>query len=135
MGSKYLDFQLEKGDHNTAKEYTDSDAIALSIRNLLLSRPGNYPFHPSIGINIKKYQFEILDDIEVKNIQRELDVAISACIPDISSVRTYVRKIEVTNGKPYLAISISSSLDGKESTINFLLVQENDDVRIFNEIY
>ena len=132
--AKYLDYQLEKSDYDSAKEYKDGDALVLAIRNLLLSRPGNFPFHPSVGVNIKKYQFEFLDDTEVRTIQKEIDRAISECIPNIDAVSTIVRKIEKDN-HVYLAISINSTLNGTDSTANFLLTQEHDDIKIFNEIY
>lgn len=132
--AKFLDYQFEKSDYDSAKEYKDADALVLAIRNILLSRPGNFPFHPSVGVNIKKYQFEFLDETEVRNIQKEIDRAISECIPNIDAVSTIVRKIE-RDGKVYLAISINSSLNGNESTANFLLTQDHKDIKIFNEIY
>jgi len=49
----YTDFEFELGDYGKAVEYNDENAIILAVRNILLSKPGNFPFNPSIGMNIK----------------------------------------------------------------------------------
>ena len=54
---KFIDFQLEQGDYTKAKEYEGVNATILAIRNILLSKPGNFPFNPSIGMDIRQYQF------------------------------------------------------------------------------
>lgn len=133
--AKYVDFQLEKDEYDSSRQHDDSDALILAIRNILLSRPGNFPFNPSIGVNIRKYQFELIDNTQIASIQKEIDRAIGECIPDINSVSTIVRRIDDEDGKPYLAISINSSLNGNEKTANFLLRQDGNDVKIFNEIF
>lgn len=133
--AKFKDFQLEEGDYQAAREYSDADALALAVRNILLSRPGNFPFNPSIGVNIKKYQFNLIDTQELKTIQREIDRAISACIPNIDTTTTVVKKIIGDDNHPYIAISVNASVNGNESSVNFVLDQIDNDVRVFNEIY
>lgn len=131
---KYTDFQFEKSEYDRAKEYNNTDAIVLAARNVLLSKPGNFPFNPSIGVNIRKYQFEFLDSTQILAIQKEIDKALAACVPGLDTIETVVRKIDTEDGVPYLGISIRSILDGHERDINFLLVQDGLDVKIFNEI-
>lgn len=131
--ANYTDFQLELGEYGKAKEYKNDNAIVLAIRNILLSRPGNFPFNPSIGMNIRQYQFDILDDETVSNIQKELNKQIAKYIPDLGNVSANVLKIE-KDGSYYLCFSIS--VDGNEENItaNFVMNQNGDDVRIYNEI-
>lgn len=132
--AKYTDFQLEKGKYNKAKEHTDTNALVLAIRNILLSRPGNFPFNPSIGLNIKKYQFDILDDNTLKSIKNEIDRSVAILVPDANLIDIQLRTIREYDNT-YLGISIFASMNGNENTVNFLIVKENDDIKIFNEIY
>lgn len=131
----YTDFQLVTGKYDKAEEFNDSNAIVLAIRNILLSRPGNFPFNPSVGLNIKKYQFDLLDDNEIDMIQKELDKDISLFVPDADLVNTVVTKVEGDDGKVYLGISISANISGEDTTVNFIISKEENEVKIFNEIY
>lgn len=132
--AKYRDFIFEKGEYDKVSEYTDASAIVLAIRNILLSRPGNFPFNPSIGMDIRKYQFDLLDTQTLSDIKSELNRSIAAYIPELEGVNVSVEKIE-KDGKSYLGISVSVDYDKDSLTTNFLLVNEKDDVRVFNEIY
>lgn len=132
--AEYTDFQLEVGEYGKSKEFVDDDAIILAIRNLLLSRPGNFPFNPSVGINIKKYQFELLDDETISDIQSEINRQIALYIPSLGGVEVHVLKVEDENLKPYLAISILSNIKGETVTANFIIGQDGEDIRVFNEI-
>lgn len=132
--AKFIDFQLEQGKYGKAVEYDDVNSIILAIRNILLSKPGNFPFNPSIGMDIRKYQFDILDDETIETIQKELNQQIAKYIPDISNVYIYVDKVLDENGTNYLCFSIGSSIDGEDRVANFVMSQNGEDVRIFNEI-
>ena len=88
--AKYRDFMLQQSDFIKAQEYTDTSAIILNIRNILLSRKGNFPFTPSFGMNVEKYQFDLLDDIQIDVIRSELSKHIAQYIPDISGVNVSV---------------------------------------------
>ena len=59
---KYYDAVFEVNDNNKLLEYYDASALVVAIKNILLSRPGNFPLTPSLGMDISKYQFEALDD-------------------------------------------------------------------------
>ena len=131
---KFTDYQLQKDQYEVIKKTFDVNAIILAIRNILLARPGNFPFDPSIGINIKKYQFEFLDKETIFSIQTELNKSIAKVIPDIEGIEIKVLKIE-KNGIPYLGIAIYSIVDETEVNANFLFSQEGDIVKVFNEIY
>ena len=132
--AEYTDFQLKQGEYGVAAEYEDDDAIILAIRNLLLSRPGNFPFNPSMGINIKKYQFELLDDETLAEISGEINRQIAQYIPSLGNVEVHVVKVEDEVQIPYLGISILSNINGKDVTANFVLGQDGKDIKVFNEI-
>lgn len=132
--AKYRDFLFKEGEYGKVSEYTDASAIVLAIKNILLSRPGNFPFNPSIGMDIRKYQFDLLDDQTIADIKSELNRSIALYIPELEGVSTTVKKIE-RDGTSYLAISVSVEYDKDSLRTNFLLVNDRDDVRVFNEIY
>lgn len=132
--AEYTDFQFKKGEYEKASEYFDEDAIILAIRNILLSKPGNFPFNPSIGMNIKKYQFELLDDQLISDIQSELNRQISQYIPSLGNVSIYVTKVVDDNNLPYLGISVAANMNGEKITSNFILGESGQTVKVFNEI-
>lgn len=131
--SGYKDYGFSVNAYGKCQEYTDKDAIILAIRNILLSKPGNYPMHPSIGMNIKKYKFEFLDDDTVKSIQSELNRAIADNIPDLKGISAVVKKVESEDGLPYLCIALYDSETALDSSASFIINSNCDIVNVFNE--
>ena len=87
-------------------------------------------------MNIEKYQFDFLDDQTIANIKNELNDQISKYIPSVSGVDISIDKIddERTNSS-YLGISIMANTDGNNLTANFLIMKEQEEVKIYNEIF
>ena len=135
MADRLTDFQFIQGEYGKAVEYSDENAVVLAIRNILLSKPGNFPFNPSIGMDIRKYQFDILDDTTLSTINSELKDQIARYIPDIGDVKCIVRKVEGENGSGYLCISVGVNINGNDTTANFILNDTDGDMKIYNEIY
>jgi len=123
-----------------ATEYTDTSAIILAIRNILLSRKGNFPFTPAFGMNIEKYQFDLLDEAQIEAIKSELSKHIADYIPDISSVKVSVEIVNdddgiVNEGKNMLGISIISKVDSEAISSSFLLYEKSGELTILNETH
>ena len=131
--ANYKDFDFSAGEYGKASEYYDSSAIAVAIKNILLSRPGNFPMHPSLGMNIRKYQFEFLDDVTIKSIQNELKRSIGLYIPDASDVEIQVLKKTDNKNQPYLGIFVSIDLNGQEVISTFVVRNEQGMTRVYNE--
>lgn len=136
----YRDFMLQQSDFTKALEYTDTSAIILGIRNILLSRKGNYPFTPSFGMNIEKYQFDLLDDIQVQKIKSELSKQVSQYIPDISGVIITVEIVQdeagvVGDGGNMLGITIVSKLNAEDISSSFLLYEKSGELVIHDETH
>lgn len=82
----YKDFEVSRvGSNNVSrdilpyidnngdfKEITGKDAIIASIRNLLMTPLGTYPFDPTYGSELYKMLFELDDDITRENIEYEV---------------------------------------------------------------
>ena len=62
---------------------TNENAIARSIRNLILTRPGERPFNPILGSNVSGLLFESLDYITASNIKSEITTTIDNFEPRI----------------------------------------------------
>lgn len=128
----YKDYELSANQFGSNIEYTDASAIVLAIRTILLSKPGNFPFNPSLGVNIKKYQFDLLDDNTLADIKGELTDQISKYIPGIDGVKIDVLAKE-ENRHNYLCIAISVDFQGEIVETNFLISKENEIISVYNE--
>jgi phage baseplate assembly protein W len=138
----YRDFTLDQGKYGRAPEYTDASAIILAIilaiRNILLTRKGNYPFNPSFGMDIEKYQFDLLDDVQISEIKNELFRQIATYMPSFQNVVVDVRRVSEVegvdaDGREMLGISVSSKSGQSATTNSFLLYRKNGTLNIINE--
>jgi phage baseplate assembly protein W len=72
IARKFSDFDLDFGIHPVTKDISkklDENAIAQSIRNLLLTAHYERPFKPDLGSNLKKFLFEPIDNVTTSLIQ------------------------------------------------------------------
>ena len=74
----------------------NENAISRSIRNLILTKPGDKPFQPDLGSDVYESLFETLDQITASSVQQQIenniikyeprvdlrDVTVSANIPN-----------------------------------------------------
>jgi phage baseplate assembly protein W len=134
----YRDVTFNQGIYGKAAEYTDNSAIVLAIRNILLTRKGNFPFNPSFGMNIEKYQFDLLDNIQITEIKSELNKQIAEFLPAFQDVLVDVRIIDNADyvdadGRQMVGITVSSKINTQLVTTSFLLYQKNGSLNIVNE--
>lgn len=69
---RYSDFNLDFTPHPVTEDLSkklNENAIAQSIRNLLLTSHYERPFKPELGCNIKKFLFEPIDNVTTSLIQ------------------------------------------------------------------
>jgi phage baseplate assembly protein W len=72
IATKYSDFNLDFTAHPVTKDVAkklNENAIAQSIRNLLLTNFYERPFKPQLGSNVKRFLFEPIDNITTSLIQ------------------------------------------------------------------
>jgi len=136
--AQYRDFTFNQGVYGKAAEYTDTSAVILAIKNILLTRKGNFPFNPSFGMDIEKYQFDLLDNVTVDNMRSELLSQIATFLPNFQEVVVDVRIIEPDlnldpEGKPMIGISVTSKVNAQNITSSFLLYRRNGTLSIINE--
>ena len=132
----YKDWTFNSGNYGDMDSYKDANAIVLAIKNIILAKPGNFPLTPGLGINIEKYQFDLLDDQTLNNIKQELNYQITKYVQSLENVDIFVHKIpNEETGETYIGISISNNSSENGLTANFLILREEEEIKIYNEIF
>ena len=72
---------------------TDEEAIKRSLRNLLLLRRGEKPFHPEISSGIQDLLFELVDPIMVIELKRRIADAIRLYEPRVKDAAVDVADV------------------------------------------
>ena len=72
-------------------ELTNENAIARSIRNLLLTIPGEKPFNPALGSNISNLLFGQIDSRTASSIQSEIVDTIELFEPRVELIDVRVK--------------------------------------------
>ena len=98
-------------------------AIARSIRNLILTAPGERPFNPELGSQVRRLLFDPIDDITTEALKEQIENTINNFEP-----RVRLRQVVVQpnfDGGEY-DISIRYDIVGIEATtqqLSFALQQ------------
>ena len=66
------------------------NAITRSIRNIVLTTPGEKFFDPDFGSNVSRLLFENVDDITASQIQEEIEFSISNYEPRVKLIYVQV---------------------------------------------
>jgi len=62
---------------------TNANAIARSIRNLIMTVPGERPFNPALGSNVSRLLFDPMDQMTSMNIRSEIEHTINTFEPRV----------------------------------------------------
>lgn len=136
--ANYKDFTFNRGKYGKAQEVSNNSTIVLAIKNIILSKPCNFPFSPSLGVDIEKYEFELGDEKTLNEIKTNILGQIGKFIPSLEGVFLDIRLIDDTNknipqGRKILAINIKANNSDGDIDTNFLLYKEFDGMHIYNE--
>lgn len=72
LARKYVDIDLDFAAHPVTKDILrkkDENAIAQSIKSLLLTSHYERPYNPDLGSNLKRFLFEPIDNVTTTLIQ------------------------------------------------------------------
>ena len=121
--TKYSDFNFDFTAHPVTKDVAkklNENAIAQSIRNLLLTNFYERPFKPQLGSNLKKFLFEPIDNITTSLIQDSIFQTLTNYEP-----RVMVREVVAVPNYEAQRYDVSVTFFVKNSTdaltINFFL--------------
>ena len=79
----------------------NENAISRSIRNLILTQPGDKPFQPDLGSEVYESLFETLDQITASSVQQQIENTIIKYEP-----RVDLRNVTVTANIPNNAFDV-----------------------------
>ena len=80
---------------------TNANAIARSIRNLIMTVPGERPFNPTLGSNVSRLLFDPMDQMTSMNIRSEIE----------HTIRKFEPRVEL------LEVIVNPNYDGNEYDI------------------
>lgn len=132
----YKDIDFVMNEYGKLKEYTGANAAVLAIRNIILTKKGNFPLSPSLGLDIENYQFDFLDQTTVNQLKADLLSQINTYVPSLENVSVQVEIVEGNNDYPGNAIGIMVSAIGENEKLNasFLVTHDNENVNVFSEL-
>lgn len=132
----YKDIDFVMNEYGKLKEYTGANAAVLAIRNIILTKKGNFPLSPSLGLDIENYQFDFLDQTTVNQLKADLLSQINTYVPSLENVSVQVEIVEGNDEYPGNAIGIMVSAIGENEKLNasFLVTHDNENVNVFSEL-
>jgi hypothetical protein len=125
--------EVDFGFDNFGKQkiLSNKDSIAQLFRNLLFLVPGQLPSLPHIGINITKYIYKLVDDINLENLREEIANQCSALLPQLDLKGISVQNIHYDN-KDVMMIVIPLNIGGNDETLVMGLAENANGRIIFN---
>lgn len=130
---------LDNDNFNRPVLQDDLVALAQVIQNILIYEKGTFPNQPQLGLGIRNYLFEILDNITLTTLEDEIKEQIDLFAPNdrIVDVKAEVIKNQFGEKTIGLLFFISSNKPEKDYE-NFLIlagVQKNTKKIITNVIF
>lgn len=111
---------------------TSSNAVAIAIRNILLSQEGNFVNIPELNSDISAMLFDQIDDDDIFRLKTELNKELIRRIPSLSGLILDIQRLEVDNpnvdGSVALGISIMNATT--EENFDMLIFKNNGNVLI-----
>lgn len=116
---KYTDLDLNFRSHPFTKDIlkkNGDNSIKQSVKNLVLTRKGEKPFHPEIGSHIYTYLFDNMTVDTVVNIKTTIEDVINTYEP-----RVVLSSVDVT---------ANPDQNSYDVTIVFRLINESDPITV-----
>ena len=70
---------------------TNASAIARSLRNLVMTVPGERPFNPNLGSGVSRLLFDPMDEMTSLNIKTEIEHTIRTFEPRVELLEVIVK--------------------------------------------
>jgi phage baseplate assembly protein W len=123
-----LDLPIRKGDDRNgyfASTSTTIEAVKNNIRNLLLTEQGERLMQPNLGMNLRQYLFEQLNEDLIITIQNEIVDVFNIWLPfvQIQDIQIETSSIgEVDFGNNTLSIKIIFNIEQDPTTLESVQV-------------
>ena len=102
---------------------TNETAIARSVRNLILTAPGERPFNPELGSQVSRLLFEPMDDITTEALKEQIENTINNFEPRVK-LRQVIVNTNYDNGEYDIAIRYDIiGIEAQPQQLSFALQQ------------
>ena len=91
----------------------DADAVRRAVRNLILLKRGEKPFHPEIGSGVVDLLFENPTPVVIATLKKDIETFVARYEPRASSIEVSVARI--TTGD--IAVTISFVVQNQRVTV------------------
>ena len=126
------DVGFGKDGFQRMKVYTEAESVARYILEILLTRPGNYPGLPHIGLNVRQYLYHNLTELNPDDLKEKIYNQCNGLMPNILSDDLYVGTVEY-NGYTFLLIRVIAQVEPTtRKTINYAFYQNELNQMKFN---
>lgn len=135
MSLKDLTFNVS--EYGVAEKTDGKYSVLEAVKNIILSRPGNFPMHPDIGVDLAKYEFEFLDDNTLSQIKTDIIRQVTENTTDVDDINIEVSKLEENiNGQTVYGVGVAVSIieSGNEINRAFIILKDREVLSIYDEI-
>ena len=102
---------------------TNETAIARSVRNLILTAPGERPFNPELGSQVSRLLFEPMDDITTEALKEQIENTINNFEPRVR-LRQVIVKPNFDNNEYDISIRYDIiGIEAQPQQLSFALQQ------------
>ena len=102
---------------------TNETAIARSVRNLILTAPGERPFNPELGSQVSRLLFEPMDDITTEALKEQIENTINNYEPRVR-LRQVIVKPNFDNNEYDISIRYDIiGIEAQPQQLSFALQQ------------
>ena len=125
-----IDFPFRKSDGKEgyfASTKTTIEAVKNNIRNLINTEKGERLFQPNIGLNLKKYLFNPMDEDTIITIQNEINSTVKFWLPFVN-IRNIIINRQNNLNKINIKIDFIISIDPNTLQSVELSISENSGV-------
>lgn len=118
MASESDKLELVLGVNNFDKpsEAIGVNAWAKLVTNLLFMKKGTYPSEPDMGIEIQKYEFSFIDDIQ-DELESTITEQLHSYLPSVPLTSVKLRSETSESGQPILLVVLEFSYNGKLDSV------------------
>lgn len=131
MAIKDITLALSDTDDSTAT-LESANAVAIAIRNILLSREGNFVNFPELNADITSLLFDQISEDDISRIKADINKELTKRIPSLSGLVLDVQRLKVDNPNVDGSVALGISILKQDTEDNFemLIYKNNGNVQV-----
>ena len=102
--------------------YTTKDQVRSNIKNLVLTSPGERPYHPNFGVGVYELLFDNATDDVLNQIEQRIRTQVEYWLPYVKIHQSFVSRAEAENeNRVNIGISYSSYNNIEKEMVDILV--------------